>query len=124
MKRNKWFRLKIFFFSNLIQIYSILYKSLTKSQTLTCNDQTKSEKTTDSPSLFKNNLKFAVFGLGNSSYPKYCAYAKFLDCCLAESGAERIHCIGLGDELCGQEESFRKWSISVFKVNNIINYLS
>jgi nitric-oxide synthase, brain len=83
----------------------------------------KSEKTTDSPSLYKNNLKFAVFGLGNSSYPKYCAYAKFLDCCLAESGAERIHCIGLGDELCGQEESFRKWSISVFKVKYIyINY--
>ena len=57
-----------------------------------------------------------MFGLGNSSYPKYCAYAKFLDCCLGELGAERIHKIGLGDELCGQEQSFRKWSVSVYKV--------
>ena len=60
--------------------------------------------------------RFSVFGLGNSSYPKYCAYAKFLDCCLGELGAERIHKIGLGDELCGQEQSFRKWSVSVYKV--------
>ena len=31
-------------------------------------------------------------------------------------GAERIHALGLGDELCGQEEFFRKWSVGVFKV--------
>ena len=61
--------------------------------------------------------RFAVFGLGNSTYPKFCTFAKFLDSSFGELGAERIHQVGIGDELCGQEESFRKWSVSVYKVN-------
>ena len=32
-----------------------------------------------------------------------------------ELGADRISELGLGDELCGQEESFRKWSIESYK---------
>lgn len=48
-----------------------------------------------------------MFGLGNSSYPKFCSYSKFLDSSLFELGADRIFELGLGDELCGQEESFR-----------------
>jgi sulfite reductase alpha subunit-like flavoprotein len=63
------------------------------------------------------NVRFSIFGLGNSSYPKFCSYAKFLDESLHELGADRIHELGLGDELCGQEEWFRKWSIGVYKVN-------
>jgi sulfite reductase alpha subunit-like flavoprotein len=61
------------------------------------------------------NVRFSVFGLGNSSYPKFCSYAKFLDTCFGELGAERIYELGLGDELCGQEESFRRWCASAFK---------
>lgn len=33
-------------------------------------------------------------------------------------GAERIHAIGEGDELFGQEDSFRKWTEDVFHVGN------
>ena len=61
------------------------------------------------------NVRFSVFGLGNSSYPKYCSYGIFLDSCLEQLGAERVHTLGLGDELCGQEESFRTWSVGVYK---------
>ncbi len=67
-----------------------------------------------------NNVRFSVFGLGNSSYPKFCSYAKFLDEALLELGAERIHELGLGDELCGQEEFFRKWSAGVYKVREVV----
>ena len=31
-------------------------------------------------------------------------------------GAERIFKMGEGDELCGQEESFRNWTKEIFKV--------
>jgi len=30
-------------------------------------------------------------------------------------GAECICELGLGDELCGQEDAFKKWSVSAFK---------
>ena len=62
-----------------------------------------------------NNLRFSVFGLGNSSYPKFCSYGKFLDATLDYLGADRINELGIGDELNGQEESFRSWSIDVYK---------
>lgn len=62
-----------------------------------------------------HNIHFSVFGLGNSSYPKFCNFAKFVDKVLNESGAECIHELGLGDELSGQEDAFREWSVSTFK---------
>ena len=62
-----------------------------------------------------SNVRFSIFGLGNSSYPKFCSYAKFLDNALDDLGADRIYELGLGDELCGQEESFRKWSLELYK---------
>ncbi len=62
-----------------------------------------------------NNVRFSVFGLGNSSYPKFCSYGKFLDATLDYLGADRINELGIGDELNGQEESFRTWSIDVYK---------
>ena len=74
----------------------------------------------DDKTIFKNdcaftNVRYSVFGLGNSTFLKFCSYAKYLDGCLFELGAERIHELGLGDELCGQEEFFRKWSVGVYK---------
>lgn len=61
------------------------------------------------------NVNFSVFGLGNSSYPKFCSFAKFVDKSLKDSGAECIHELGLGDELNGQEDAFKKWSVNTFK---------
>ena len=34
-------------------------------------------------------------------------------------GAERIFKMGEGDELCGQEESFRNWTKEIFKVYHL-----
>lgn len=64
--------------------------------------------------------RYSVFALGNSSYPKFCAYGQSLDSLLNSLGAERIFNVGLGDELCGQEESFNSWVSSVFKVKIFI----
>ena len=61
------------------------------------------------------NVRYSVFGLGNSSYPKFCSFGKFLDTTLHELGCERILELNFGDELRGQEESFRNWSIEVYK---------
>ena len=62
-----------------------------------------------------NNVRFSVFVLGNSSYPNFCSFGTFLDGTLDYLGGERIYDLGVGDELNGQEESFRGWSIEVYK---------
>uniref|UniRef100_A0A8C5TLZ9 nitric-oxide synthase (NADPH) n=1 Tax=Malurus cyaneus samueli TaxID=2593467 RepID=A0A8C5TLZ9_9PASS len=60
--------------------------------------------------------QFSVFGLGSRAYPHFCAFARAVDTLLEELGGERILRMGEGDELCGQEESFRTWAKKVFKV--------
>uniref|UniRef100_A0A8C7FMP3 nitric-oxide synthase (NADPH) n=1 Tax=Oncorhynchus kisutch TaxID=8019 RepID=A0A8C7FMP3_ONCKI len=59
---------------------------------------------------------FSVFGLGSRAYPHFCAFAHAVDTLFEELGGERILRMGEGDELCGQEESFRNWAKKVFKV--------
>ncbi|KAG8456169.1 hypothetical protein GDO86_002096 [Hymenochirus boettgeri] len=61
------------------------------------------------------NVRFSVFGLGSRAYPHFCAFAHAVDTLLEELGGERILKMGEGDELCGQEESFRTWAKKVFK---------
>ncbi|XP_061880300.1 nitric oxide synthase, brain [Entelurus aequoreus] len=63
----------------------------------------------------KKPLKFSVFGLGSRAYPHFCAFAHAVDTLFEELGGERILRMGEGDELCGQEESFRTWAKKVFK---------
>lgn len=61
------------------------------------------------------NVRFSVFGLGSRAYPHFCAFAHAVDTLFEELGGERILRMGEGDELCGQEESFRTWAKRVFK---------
>lgn len=63
-----------------------------------------------------SNVRFAVFALGSSAYPNFCAYGKYVDNILGELGGERLTKIAYGDEMCGQEHAFRKWAPEVFKV--------
>ncbi|XP_066546931.1 nitric oxide synthase 3 isoform X2 [Amia ocellicauda] len=60
-------------------------------------------------------MRFSVFGLGSRAYPHFCAFAHAVDTRFEELGGERILEMGEGDELCGQEESFRNWAKGVFK---------
>ena len=77
-------------------------------------------------SLFEGFLflpfRYSVFGLGSSAYPNFCAFAHYLDNMFFDLGAERISKMSEGDELCGQEESFRRWAQDIFKVtkNNLV----
>lgn len=69
------------------------------------------------PQPYRLSLRrFSVFGLGSRAYPHFCAFARAVDTLLEELGGERILRMGEGDELCGQEESFRTWAKKVFKV--------
>uniref|UniRef100_A0A8C9TBP6 Nitric oxide synthase n=1 Tax=Scleropages formosus TaxID=113540 RepID=A0A8C9TBP6_SCLFO len=63
---------------------------------------------------------FSVFGLGSRAYPHFCAFAHAVDTLFEELGGERILRMGEGDELCGQEESFRTWAKKVFKVQFLV----
>ncbi|KAG8450726.1 hypothetical protein GDO86_003122 [Hymenochirus boettgeri] len=59
--------------------------------------------------------RYAVFGLGSSMYPQFCAFAHTVDQRLAQLGALQISPTGEGDELSGQEESFLNWAVHTFK---------
>ncbi|VDI59533.1 nitric-oxide synthase, brain [Mytilus galloprovincialis] len=62
-----------------------------------------------------SNVRFSVFGLGSRAYPNFCAFAHYIDNMMNALGSERIYKMGEGDELCGQEETFRQWAKLVFK---------
>ncbi|XP_066457647.1 nitric oxide synthase, inducible-like [Eleutherodactylus coqui] len=63
----------------------------------------------------QKKLRYAVFGLGSSMYPQFCAFAHTLEERLAQLGASQISPTGEGDELTGQEESFLSWAVHTFK---------
>ncbi|KAF2973584.1 hypothetical protein EK904_003990 [Melospiza melodia maxima] len=65
--------------------------------------------------LLRNKIRYAVFGLGSSMYPEFCAFAHAIDQKLAQLGASQLTPVGEGDELNGQEEAFRSWAVSAFK---------
>lgn len=58
-------------------------------------------------------LKFAVLGLGDSSYPRYCAVSRLLDARLAELGASRFAEPGEAD--VDFEELAGTWSAAVLQ---------
>ncbi|XP_067140419.1 nitric oxide synthase, salivary gland-like [Centruroides vittatus] len=62
-----------------------------------------------------SNIRFAVFGLGSSAYPKFSQFGKIVDNLLEKLGGERILKLTTGDELCGQEYCFRNWAKEVFQ---------
>ncbi|KAG7307096.1 hypothetical protein JYU34_007233 [Plutella xylostella] len=63
-----------------------------------------------------SNVRFAVFALGSSAYPNFCNFGKYVDKLLGDLGGERIHDLATGDEMCGQDQAFRKWASGVFNV--------
>ncbi|XP_072754682.1 nitric oxide synthase, salivary gland-like [Anoplolepis gracilipes] len=63
-----------------------------------------------------SNVRFAVFALGSSAYPKFCAFGRHIDNLLGELGGERLTRVAEGDEMCGQEQAFQKWAGDIFTV--------
>ncbi|XP_006874299.1 PREDICTED: LOW QUALITY PROTEIN: nitric oxide synthase, inducible [Chrysochloris asiatica] len=62
-----------------------------------------------------NKFRYAVFGLGSSTYPQFCAFAHDIDQKFSNLGASQLTPTGEGDELSGQEEAFRSWAVQTFK---------
>ena len=60
--------------------------------------------------------RYFVFALGSSNYPNFCAFGHYVDDHLIDLGGKLILTIGEGDELNGQDESFREWAKNAFKV--------
>lgn len=65
-------------------------------------------------------FRFAVFALGSSAYPNFCAFGKHIDELLLHLGGERILKVATGDEMCAQEQAFSAWSQEVFKVSRVL----
>lgn len=63
------------------------------------------------------HARFAVFALGSSAYPNYCAFGKYVDTLLGDTGGERLVDLTCGDELAGQEQQFNIWAKEVFTVS-------
>lgn len=64
------------------------------------------------------NIKFfryGVFALGDSSYPAFCGFGKWLDSSFNDLDGHRMLQIGLGDELADRDSEFKKWSKKAFQ---------
>ncbi|XP_026636393.1 nitric oxide synthase, inducible [Microtus ochrogaster] len=62
-----------------------------------------------------HTFRYAVFGLGSSMYPRFCAFAHDIDQKLSQLGASQLVHTGEGDELSGQEDAFRGWAVQTFR---------
>ncbi|XP_069815380.1 nitric oxide synthase 3 isoform X2 [Dendropsophus ebraccatus] len=96
--------------------YKTRFNSVSQTDPLvaTWKKKRKESSNTDSAGPL-GTLRFSVFGLGSRAYPHFCAFGHAVDTRLEELGGERILEMGEGDELCGQEDSFRAWAKAVFK---------
>eukprot|EP00073_Rattus_norvegicus_P050903 XP_017453287.1 PREDICTED: nitric oxide synthase, inducible-like [Rattus norvegicus] len=65
-----------------------------------------------------HTFRYAVFGLGSSMYPQFCAFAHDIDQKLSHLGASQLAPTGEGDELSGQEDAFRSWAVQTFRVSS------
>lgn len=65
-----------------------------------------------------------MFGLGSSAYPNFCAFGSYVDNLLGELGGERLIKLNKGDEMCGQEQAFKKWATDVFHVSRLKTMLT
>ncbi|MBA3325419.1 MAG: nitric oxide synthase oxygenase, partial [Rhodobacteraceae bacterium] len=54
-------------------------------------------------------LGFAVLGIGNRIYPKFCASAVAFDAAFEQAGAERIAKLECADEIAGQSDTVKQW---------------
>ena len=62
-----------------------------------------------------SSFSFAVFALGSTAYPKYCAFGKWLDLALKRLDGNRLVPIGFGDELGDRDGEFNKWAKAVYQ---------
>lgn len=63
------------------------------------------------------DVQFAVFGLGSTAYPKFAAFAGYVNNILGDLGGERLLLLQTGDELSVQEKAFQNWQKEVFQVS-------
>ncbi|XP_041348771.1 nitric oxide synthase, brain-like isoform X2 [Gigantopelta aegis] len=85
-----------------------------RSKRWTC-DRLKPETTFSTGNGKLENLRYSVFALGSRCFPDFCAFGRYLDTMLHDLGAERITSLAEGDDIGGQEKSFRNWVQEVFK---------
>ncbi|XP_069066864.1 nitric oxide synthase 3 isoform X1 [Pleurodeles waltl] len=96
--------------------YKTRFNSVSQTDPLVTSWKNKRKESSNTDSAGPlGTLRFSVFGLGSRAYPHFCAFGHAVDTRLEELGGERILKMGEGDELCGQEESFRIWANEVFK---------
>ena len=61
------------------------------------------------------SFRYGVFALGDSSYPAFCGFGKWLDEAFGDLDGSRLLKVGLGDELGDRDAEFKKWSKLAFQ---------
>ena len=64
----------------------------------------------DNVSLDLSNVKYAVFGLGNKNYEKFCEMGRQVDSCLSRLGSSAVIPLGLGDASEQINVDFENWA--------------
>ena len=67
-------------------------------------------------------MKFAVLGLGDTNYDKFCYMGKTIDKRLEELGGVRCLALACADEATGLEETVEAWKTAIEeKVKEIVS---
>lgn len=67
------------------------------------------KRRTQPKTLLANRMHFAVLGLGDTNYDKFCHMGKSMDARLSEVGGRRMHNLGTADEAVGLEGTVEPW---------------
>ena len=79
-------------------------------------------KVTKKHSIIKvlSDISYSVFALGSRAYPNFCEFGHTVADIFKKLGGDEVYPIGEGDELNGQEESFKNWARECFKVRKTL----
>lgn len=66
-------------------------------------------------------VPYAVLGLGDTNYDKFCHMGKSIDKRLSELGGRRILELFCADEATGLEETVESWKLSIMKELKILS---
>ena len=91
------------------ETFVLIVTSTHRDGEIPTNGQAFYRMLTNLPTGTLSGVRFAVLGIGNRIYSKFCAAAVAFDAALAAAGADRAVSMTCADEIAGQADTVKEW---------------